>query len=363
MPKKQDSAIRSPKIGYESEAKRNYRESVWNSIFDQVGKCGNFLILPSKEGLEIDYLIDMGVPQCRIFCVDESPAVIATAPWRKKYKSIRAFGCKVSEVGHRLRKLGVKLSGANIDLCNNFSEELVTEVSKFLTHAPIDNDFCFSVTVAKGREQSAVNYLMNIIMESSSWRKSDYVKMSEKRIACLMRIASQCLPKSTLVRLAHQGSYIHHRTPMAYATFRLTDIEAAEEFARLYNKAAFESELIRRIDWDGIYGYSEGVARWARIMSNNPSKPDCAKHWPDLLSFIKKVKSGDLYCYYMYSCLAVKERDEICASYHRSKMGAMDWSSPCEINYRLEKFGCSASRHDSVDFFMTLYKMADKIKL
>lgn len=334
--------VRAPKIGYSSEAKKDYRKQVWDSILESVGGGGNILILPSKDGEEIDYLISLGFPQSRIVCIDENPALIATAPWRKKYKSIRAYGCKVSQAGARLRKAKITIQAANIDLCNNFSEELVHEVSTFLATAPIDNEFCFSVTVSKGRESSAVNYLMNMLMQSGKWQTSEYNSLSEKRIACLMRIASSHIPINSIVKIAGEGSYIHHKTPMAWASFLIINTSESSLIKQMYEKARFERKLHLSSQFNfcnGEYLAASECDNWFRLVSNS-SLSDIKKHYKILYGFINRVLSGEEDYAYMYAKLSIKEHEEIVDMYENIMSGAIDYDSGlCNINRTLEGFG------------------------
>lgn len=234
---------RAPKSGYESEAKKEYRRNVWDSLLSGGRVSGKILILPSKEGFEIDHLVqERGIPQCDIIAIDESAALIASAPWRKKYKSIKCYGVKASEVHKRLKN--VRISYANLDLCNNFSEELVSEVGEFLSNAPINkDDFSFAVTVSKGRESSVTNYLMNHIMGQSSFR--DHTNFEEKRLSCLFKVLNLHSMSNHETCLLGEGKYINNKTPMAWGALRLSNVKTSREFSRLYSMIPVESALRR----------------------------------------------------------------------------------------------------------------------
>lgn len=290
---------RAPSVGYSSAAKQSYRESVWWSLLGQpISGNEKTLILPSKDGEEIDYLISKGVLQKDIICIDENPALIATAPWRKKYKSIKAYGCKLSKVGERLKKDGVTIGRANLDLCNNFSEELVSEVSSFLNSgATSDKDFHFSITVSKGRESSVVNYLMNMLMGEDDWRRSDYCKLKEKRIACLMRIASKLIQPTHVVRLLHEGDYIHHKTPMAYACFSINNLMESKHTQPLFEMVRFEKSLYDRCNILGALpdGYWQEMSRCdpANVLINTSNLNDLKKYHPKSYQMCVNVLSGE----------------------------------------------------------------------
>lgn len=341
--------LRSPSIGYSSEAKEKYRKDVWDSIIDQIGTHGNFLILPSKDGEEIDYLIDRGIPQSRIICIDENPALIASASWRKKYSSIRAYGVKVSDVAARLKKAKIEsISAANLDLCNNFSEELVQEVGKFLLTAPLAEDFCFSVTVSKGREQSVTNYLMNLLMQSNSWSNSEYSKLQEKRISCLMRILSQQLPSHWLVKLAGEGSYIHHKTPMAWASFRIINTKKHYLVNKMMDKAKFEFELYKRC---GFYidGYQRNRGQLKSLITSQDITTIKERH-PEFYQSMLELLSSDYNLELSKAKMIAQEHKEIMDIYHSLTKDSLDWNKQfCPILYQLYLVGVSQSQIEKLD--------------
>ena len=330
---------RAPKIGYSSEAKQEYRKQVWDAIISQVGTCGNFLILPSKDGEEIDYLIERGIPQSRIICIDENPALIASAPWRKKYKSIKAYGVKASNVAARLEKAKVgSISAANLDLCNNFSEELVNEVFKFLSTVPLSAEFSFSVTVSKGREQSATNYLMNLLMQTNSWSQSDYTKLKEKRISCLMRIVTSRLPRHWMFGLVAEGSYIHHKTPMAWSVFSIKDTKRHPKVAEMIEKAKFEWQL-----WCRCKFYLEANIEYSYRLKNlieSGSEKEIKEIYPDVCKSVSKYLSTDWEIETAKARMIVNEHKEIEAMYVDFCKNSLDWDCRfCPILYELGMAG------------------------
>lgn len=157
---------KAPKKGYDNEIKMEYRHKVWKYLSKKClptlrenDNC-KVLLLPSKEGIEIDVALSYGIRESDIIAIDENPAVIAVSKWRKKYPNIAYFGCKVSKVGSRIREKGWYLAGANLDFCNTFSEELINEINCFFKHTNITNNFSFCVTMGKGRESKALYLLL-----------------------------------------------------------------------------------------------------------------------------------------------------------------------------------------------------------
>jgi len=158
---------RAPKQGYTTDIKDKYREDVWSYLAPKIlpklalNNSLKVLLLPSKEGFEIDVAIRHGIKENQIVAIDENAAIIATSSWRKKYPRVNFFASKVSEVGKKIEKKGWTLIAANLDFCNIFSQELIDETNSFLNTAPITEDFTFLITMGKGRESKALLSLLN----------------------------------------------------------------------------------------------------------------------------------------------------------------------------------------------------------
>jgi len=209
--------VRGPAKGYVSDAKQEYREKVWASFPDYiVDYCANVsdcyvLLMPSREGKEIGVAIERGIPEEKIICVDESPAIIAVSEWRKKYPKCRFYGAKISEVGYKLNKNGRRIIAANLDFCNNFSSELIAETEEFINTAPFYKGFCISITIAKGRENKATTTLLNMVLGSY-----EFMEIKDKRARALFSAIYYNLIMDGDVLLLGQGSYVHNRTPMTW---------------------------------------------------------------------------------------------------------------------------------------------------
>jgi hypothetical protein len=336
---------RAPDSGYESEAKKEYRKEVWDAILKD-GVHGKILVLPSKEGYELDHLIlDRKIPQSQIIAIDENPALIASAPWRKKYKSVKCYGCKVSEVHKRLK--GVTIGAANLDLCNNFSEELVSEVATFLQNAPLnESDFVFSVTVSKGREQTVTNYLLNYIMDSD---RNKRLSVEEKRIACLMKVAipDGIYPWYAIGTVA-QGKYINNKTPMAWAVVRFSRYEDSALFKPLYKAVEIEAQLFGCFakHLTDEYNRISPDYKTALMLGRLDGKITKASY-PELYDVAKEAKEGrlDLALSFL-KCLEAERKlnqsmySEVCEKYEIKNGGISRW---CSTNGGIsEDLFCSA---------------------
>lgn len=261
-------------VSYDSEAKQRYRKEVWDALLEgEVSGGGVALIMPSKSGAELEYLIEKRhFPQSRIICIDDNPAIIASAKWRKKYKSVRAYGISVANIGKKLRQLGVEISYANLDMCNNFSESLVGEVRSFLSECPKAPYFNFAVTVSKGREQSVTNYLMNVIVGDTGFLSSGYEEIEEKRIACLMRLVWPEHSTDNILKRLKSGKYINNKTPMAWASFKIENIGRHPLMEKAMDEADFQRHLVSRgalgIEWI-LSSTKEQIARMPRKIKYN----------------------------------------------------------------------------------------------
>ena len=229
--------FRGPDKGYSSVIKQNYRKSVWSSMIEGIEKyCnkwrdvdGYFLIMPSKVGEEIDVLIDLGVSSDRIVAVDENPAMIATSVWRKKHPTVKFYGCKLSDVHMKLKRDNISLIAANLDLCNNFSQELLYELCGFLSMVPKNQLFAFTINMMKGREQTETVLLLNELKKA---KKYDGGKIQSARIEAFFVINKMSLNNSlNNTTVLSQGEYLHNRSPMTWASFMCIPNSIIEEDA------------------------------------------------------------------------------------------------------------------------------------
>lgn len=208
---------RAPKNGYDNDSKAKYRWNVWKHLSKKaipiLEKEDNayVLLLPSKEGLEIDTAIKFGIPEERIIAIDENPAIIAVSKWRKKYPKVKYFGCKVSEVGYKIKKKGWKLASANLDFCNRISEELITETNSFLKNTPINDNFSFFVTFMKGRESKALFLLLNK-------RQSPKI-FKHARLGAFYELINLPEIYNHYWACDFEKTYVSNRAPMVYACF------------------------------------------------------------------------------------------------------------------------------------------------
>jgi hypothetical protein len=201
----------APKNGYDNPEKQKYRVDVWDCLIPAWNECcfdsrAHVLIMPSREGLEIDHLLSLGVPEDRIIAIDKSAAVIATSIWRKKFPKVKFFATTVGNCDEKLHKKGYVIAAANLDFCSNFCDEIVAEYRSFMIKAPKFQSSRVAVTIAKGREGKALVAMIKTFA-------SRLCKYTEPRIAALMA----CSGFQSEHLIWGQGSYVSGRNPMAWA--------------------------------------------------------------------------------------------------------------------------------------------------
>lgn len=252
--------VRAPKTGYATDEKAKYREDVWSALgpialeimTDPRAYC---LIMPSREGLEIDVAVKHGIPPEKIVCVDQSAAVIATSSWRKKWPQCRFFASKVSEIGAKLKKNNMRLAAANLDLCGNFSDETISEIDGFLLSAPTCKTYALAVTMMRGREGSIASRMLD---------RCDASYFQEKRLNGLF--AETALQNNSWQFLA-EGAYRSGKMPVAWMAIRRFD--AAHLMNELQKQVRYNAAIETRILelWDkGNPSIYDGIAAMQKRM-------------------------------------------------------------------------------------------------
>jgi len=237
--------VRAPISGYDHPEKQKYRNSVWEKLSTAALEAiaedekAVVVILPSMEGLEIKTAMDYGVPEDRIVCVDSSPAKIATSKWRKEHPSCKFFGCMLSVAASKMSKEGLRPCVVNMDFCTNFSAQLLSEASSFLSEHRRSLRR-WSITIAKGREGPA---LTEMVKKFGPLEVGE--KVNDPRTAAMLALIEDVLPNSAYV--CGQGKYRISRTQMAWTIFdsgqkEINQInqlieQKAEKYARIYKMA------------------------------------------------------------------------------------------------------------------------------
>lgn len=242
---------KGPASGYDTDSKAQYRKDVWASFPQHaIDACINdadtyALLLPAKQGQEIQTAMDRGVPEHKIICVDENPALIAVSEWRKTHPTCKFYGCYLSDVADKLTRDGRKIGVANFDLCNNFGEELIAESSAFFSMPRYDGA-CVAITIAKGRETNGTNILLDIILGRSN------LPIPDKRAAALVSTLfhNPFMDKGGWV-IYNQGSYRTNKVPMTYIVLgRLPIAYFEEKFVEIRDHAKKLDQAHRNLQRD-----------------------------------------------------------------------------------------------------------------
>ena len=212
----------APKAGYDTDIKAKYREQVWDAfapgvagiIADTTGTL-KAVIMPSAEGLEIEVALSRGLREEQIVCVDRSAAVIATSKWRKRWPDVKFFASEVSAVGDKIAKAGWAVRVANLDLCGNFSDDTIDAVRGFLSGAPLAPVAEMAVTIAKGREGSALTSLLKA--------KGFSEDIKDARMGALFHLTGLETSRDREFRAIAEGAYTSGRQPMAWCVAQLKD--------------------------------------------------------------------------------------------------------------------------------------------
>ena len=214
--------VSAPKVGYATDAKQKYREDVWSCLLPawheaKADDRAHVLIMPSREGLEIDYLVSMGVPQDRIIAIDRSAAVIATSRWRKEFPKVKFFSTQVGDAYKKINAKGYVVACANLDYCTNFSTDFVEQTKSFISNVARFNFFRFGVTVAKGREGGALTLMLK------KFAPSVCETIYEPRLAGLFAVAD-----IKGFGVCGEGKYVSGKNPMAWGVFKYLSADKDE---------------------------------------------------------------------------------------------------------------------------------------
>lgn len=257
---------------YSSDEKQEYRKAVWTVFREHVLEdvCNvpeaRVVLLPDKKGREIEVALSLGFPEDKLFCIDLSPGRILASVWRDRFPLIESLGMRLSRVGSRIRSRGHKVLAANLDLCTNFSGELLQEVGLFV-EACLRPGALFAVTIQKGREDPAVLALMDALLEGKE------MEGEERRLMAMIR----CLPTFSYRRapvLLKEGTYVSSRTPMVFGVFKIHSL--FKESVSLLNSDRIRSSqnlVFEKGNWPGgrpAFGYKtcKREGRWDLVVDD-----------------------------------------------------------------------------------------------
>jgi len=209
---------RRPKKGYDFLEKQKYRQKIWNIFSQQMTpESATIIMLPSKNGKEIDIAIENGFKEENIIAIDDDKAMLMWAPWRGKYPKIRIYADSILRASKKLQKDKVIIHAINLDLCGNLSARTFEQVSGFIKNITVYNNPIIAITMFKGREKHAVNCMAKIIVKKF---KND-LKGISKRLGVLLLIVKDKVPKISNITQIAKGEYPNGVNTMDWGIFKL----------------------------------------------------------------------------------------------------------------------------------------------
>jgi hypothetical protein len=163
-----DRGRSAPVGGYDFGAKRDYRRRIWSLITRDLPvpkRDSKILFLPSKEGAEIEMALRRGFREENLFAVDKSPALVATAKWRKSFPGVRFKAGELPRAAERFKEDGHRFDVALLDLCSNFSQPLIRALVGFGQRADLSPNALVSISAMRGRETGDLSTVLDPIGE------------------------------------------------------------------------------------------------------------------------------------------------------------------------------------------------------
>jgi len=177
----------SPKGGYGFDAKELYRYRVWSHFskslvdkhdnqFEEV----NVAFMPSKEGLEIEIALSFGFREENLYAIDRDDNFLSKSNWFKKYPKVNLIHSEVKDAGYIIKKKGVNLTFANLDLCGNISIPTVDAISGFVDSGVMCKQSKLAITLLNGRENSMEGMLLLKLFAKNNNDKIDRIEIISK---------------------------------------------------------------------------------------------------------------------------------------------------------------------------------------
>lgn len=206
-----DDAFRGPASDYLTDEKQKYRDAVWRTFADLVGPRllpnAVGLLMPSTSGAEIATALRHGFVEKNLIAVDDNPAIIATAKWRKRYPKVRCYGSEVGRALERIAEDGIAVDVANLDYCGNFSTPTVESVQRVARSTAFQPTAALALTVLRGREDTATVTALRMLQQAKGWEAWD----------CDMRLDALFHEAGFHQRLVRHGEYKSQTQRMAWA--------------------------------------------------------------------------------------------------------------------------------------------------
>ncbi len=145
----------APKGGYRRHgAKQHYRQQVYNVAKEHSWIHGCCLILPSKEGFEIDVANAKGFRRENIHVVDDNPQIISHI--KRRFPWVTTYGVAFDRAVERAEKLGRRYSFVNFDSTHKLCRSTLMELSDIGSRDIWSDSAGFAFTLQRGREEAAI---------------------------------------------------------------------------------------------------------------------------------------------------------------------------------------------------------------
>jgi hypothetical protein len=260
--------VRSPKEGYDFASKAEYRQRLWRCFADHLGehvsKC-HVAIMPSREGLELPILRELGVKESHIHAIDSSAAMLATAKWRGDFPEVNVYGNELARAMERIvERIGPgKIRVANLDLCGGFTSAMVESITGVFRSGALAHPAFVSITMLKGREHPATIAALRLSAKHNTGRDlriGSIAAVLENEIDVLSQPIAQGEYRSKTQTMVWEASLYAHRDMLKFEISKR--MPCGKKQRELDNLYAERERLRRNFSTNGRYSrieYDEGL--------------------------------------------------------------------------------------------------------
>lgn len=150
---------KAPVGGYEFTQKDIYRRQIWNLGRAYRLQKGRVLLMPSREGLEIEVARNKGIRTRQMYLVDYNRATAAHLT-RAYPERAESFGCSAVEAIRRIAASNERLSFANFDFTSQLNMTDLRGLAEMTNLNVWEDRSGIAVTMQRGREKRGVFELL-----------------------------------------------------------------------------------------------------------------------------------------------------------------------------------------------------------
>lgn len=179
-----------------------------------------------------------------------------------------------------------------------------------------------------------------------------------------MRVVSPKIPKNKIVKLIGEGSYIHHKTPMAYACFTLHDelksflVDGLAEKIQ-FQKSAYERSFLNKL----VIKMGNAERYYHNIIKNIDSIEDMKSEWRELAEICESVIFGEYDESAVMAKIVLDENTKIKSTIDNLLNGALDASQVFNIGGLSHFIHHNALAPDAVSEIRWSLEMYNRVKL